>query len=123
VLWQLHQLDIVDKHHLLLPVGTAYRNFIIDPAVELRRLQPDWGIPPMPIALKPADRQYPLQDGAELLRIMPAARTSANMTPQFTFELAFGEGNIVQGEPLVPTLQQFAVTVQDVVDSFRTLLS
>jgi hypothetical protein len=123
VLWQLHQLDIVDKHHLLVPVGAAHRNIVVDVSAELRRLKPDWEIPAMPLALRPADRQYPLQDGAELFRVMAAARSSADMSPQFTFEIAFGEGDIVRGEPLVPTLQQFATSVQDVVEPFKLLLA
>ncbi len=41
-----------------------------------------------------------------------------NIDPQFTFEIAFGDPEIVKGEPLVDTINQMVDAVQAVVDSF-----
>lgn len=119
VLWRLHQLSIVDKHRLLVPVGTAHRNIIQDFSVLLRNLRPDWDIPPIQVALNPADRQFPLKDGAEVYRIKAQALDpQVDMNPQFTFEIAFGEGEIVQGEPVLPTLHQVVNFVEKTIDIF-----
>lgn len=61
-----------------------------------------------PFELLAADRQYPLSD-AEVYRVMKAAREAATdsileSSDAVTFEIAFGEGTIVAGAPIVPTL-------------------
>jgi hypothetical protein len=45
------------------------------------------------------------------------------MDPHFTFGVAFGEGEIVEGEPLVPTLHQLAQFVEGFIESFVVLFS
>lgn len=124
LLWQLHQLDIIDKHRLLIPVGSAYRNLILDGSDMLRSLNLDWlrDLPPMPFALRPADRQYPLQDGAVVYRVPQSARLSVDENPQVTIELAFGKGEPVEDEPLIDTLRKFVQAVQATFEPFRPLL-
>jgi hypothetical protein len=118
LLSRLHQLDIIDKHKLLIPIGSAHRNVIID----FGRMLPNSTIS-MPVALRPADRQYPLEDGAEVYRVMKAARTAhSDDSVQFTFELSFGEGGIVQDQPVVETLQQLIDHVEWLMQPFRSLL-
>jgi len=121
-LWQLHQLDIIDKHRLLIPVGSAHRNVVIDMSKGLRQTSPGWDIPPMPIALEPSDRQFPLKDGAEIFRVKAQARGRGDMDPKFTFEIAFGEGEIIDGEPLVPTLSKFVDVVAKLTEKFMPFL-
>lgn len=123
LLWQLHQLDIIDKHRLLVPVGAAYRSLTLDFGAGLRRLIPDSEIPELPLSLSPEDRLFPLQDGEEVFRIMAAARSSDDLNPQFAFDVAFGDGDIVQGESLVPTLQRIVEMVVQIMETFRPLLS
>lgn len=82
----------------------------------------DADIPALPLSLRPADRQYPLQDGAEVFRIKTAARSTTDVNLQFVFEVAFGEGDILQDEPLVPPLEQLVQMVQQLVELFRPLL-
>lgn len=133
-LYRVAKLDNVDKHRLLVTVGAAHRNLILDfrpMAQESWRLmmaasgtsEDEWGEPPAwpesltQHALRPADRQFPLQDGAELFRsgigphVPPWAREMQE-NPQFTFEIAFGEGEVVKGEPLLPTLVQLTDAVE-----------
>ena len=122
--WRLHQLDIEDKHHLLIPVGAAHRNVMISMTMNA------WeDIPPVtfpPLALRPADRQYPLQDGAVVFRIMKGARESEQETSRseygFTFEVAFGDGTSVAGEPVIPTLANLVAEIQQQVQPVIDLL-
>ena len=119
-LWRIHCLDIADKHRLILSVGAAYRHFTISP-----RLQIPWRngeiVKFPPIAISPADRQYPLKDNAEVFRVRASARTPDSKFAsdyQFSFEVAFGDGEVVQGEPVVPTLQQLINSVEGIIDIF-----
>jgi len=104
ILNQTHSLDIVDKHRLVLIVGAAHKSLLTK-----MRMPVPWQAAPVefpPIALNPADRQFPLADGAEVFRIMAAARKGdIQSEPQIVFELAFGDVSEVKGLPLVPTLE------------------
>ncbi len=117
-LWRLHDLNNVDKHRLLLAVGSAHRNIVID----FGKAFPDMRIS-APLALRPADRLFPLKDGAEVYRILAAARGSEiDEDPKFTFEIAFGESQIADGEPLIPTLHQLVNLVDAILRQFEPLL-
>jgi len=120
-LWHIHCLDIADKHRLILSVGSAYRNFNV-----VLKMRVPWAegeiVESPPIAIRPADRLYPLKNGAVVMCVKAAARMShSNDAPdyQFIFEVAFGDGEIVQGEPVLPTLQQLIKSVEDVIDIFE----
>jgi hypothetical protein len=120
--WRLHQLDIEDKHHLLIPVGAAHRNVTLSMSfLGWEDLEP---VKAPPIALRPADRQYPLQDGAVVFRVMKAAREADQEHWRteygFTFELAFGDGTSVAGEPVLPTL---ANLVEEINQRVKLLLA
>ncbi len=129
--WRLHQLDIVDKHKLLVPVGMAYASVILDFARAFDNfpdLPPELAIPPevsMPIGLRPADRQFPLKDGAPLFRVPADGRTGVmgpmHQNPKFSFEVAFGEGEVVKGEPLLETLSQLTQFIEGFVQLFPPL--
>jgi hypothetical protein len=121
--WRLHQLDILDKHTALVPVGLGRGQMRIKlPPVRF----PKSGLrefPVIPVNLKKA---YPLQDGhilpiPEVVRTSSPGVTASEEKPQlqFTFEVAFGEGQIVDGEPLIPTLKQFIDFVERVVQIFE----
>ena len=90
-LTQLHALDVVDKHRLILVVGAATNHVVLKLRVKF-----SWQVAPMdvpPVALTPADRQFPLDDGVEVFRISKAARDSgatSQLTNDVVFELAFG---------------------------------
>jgi hypothetical protein len=124
--WLLHRLDIEDKHHLLVPVGAAHRNILLE-----------WSflgnehIPPMkapPYALNPLDHQYPLHDGAEVFRVKRGARESESDQEQFriehrfTFEVAFGDGVLIAGEPVMPTLPTLVEEIRQAVEPVLRML-
>lgn len=127
--WRLHQLSIVDKHRLMATVGGAHENVIIDFSVQLREIARragfDWvkDIPPMKMGLRPANRQYPLVDGTELYRIKAGVDLSqVDMNPKFTLQVAFGQGGVVRGEPILPTLRQLVGCVEEAVKLFHPFL-
>ncbi|GAA0611950.1 hypothetical protein [Streptomyces crystallinus] len=116
--WRLHRLDIEDKHRLLVPVGAAHTS--VNVSFTFAGMDPDFaGVDPVVVGLNPADRQYPLQNGAEVYRVMKAARQSAaqgiGASHSFTFDVAFGEGIIVSGEPIMPTLADLIRDVESAV--------
>ena len=126
-LWRLHELDIMDKHKLLIPVGAAYKGVILDFVRLVPKISGGRMVPKLPSSMrfdiKPADRQYPLEDGTILFRINAGAeRNEMNMNPQFSFDVAFGDGQVVKGEPILPTLQQLADFIEGIINPFRPLI-
>lgn len=109
--WRLHRLDIADKHHLLVAVGAAHHSVNVSIDVP--------GMGAVVLGLKPADRAYPLQDGTEVFRVMQAARESAEQgtggAQSFNFDVAFGEGVVVSGEPIIPTLSDLITGLESAV--------
>jgi len=111
---QLHTLDIIDKHQVILIVGTAYKNIILTFQMQVPWQEEIVKFPPL--GLKPADRQFPMRNGTELYRVNAAARSNLmHDEPQFTFEACFGEEGNVEGLPLVPTLESIHNHVTHVV--------
>jgi hypothetical protein len=115
----LHKLDILDKHKSIIPVGAAHANVVITHILPV-----PWRTEPLkfpPLALRPANRAYPLKDGTPVFTIKAAARQNQAIDDnlKFTFEVAFGEGQIVDGRPVLPTLVQFVQFTEQTLDSFR----
>lgn len=117
-LWWLHQLNIEDKHHLLVPVGTAYRHFEMTFKIPV-----PWQDEPVvapPIAIRTADRLFPLKDGEQVFGVSAQARESqAHTDYRFVFEVAFGKAGVLEGEPIFPTLTQIAEVVERILRVFE----
>jgi hypothetical protein len=78
-LWRLHQLDVLDKHQAIIPVGAGHRSLGI-PLGGFPIFTP-WGMevpPAQTVFFRSADTQFPLKDGAELLTIPFAQRGQIN---------------------------------------------
>lgn len=120
--YRLHQFDIMDKHKAMIPVGAAHRNVTIDMAEGLRQAFPDKveNLPPALVALRPANRQFPLRDGATVFTT--GINDPLHDDIQVTVEIAFGEGQILDGEPLDPALAQICRFVEGVFNVFETRL-
>jgi hypothetical protein len=110
--WRLHKLDVEDKHHLLIPVGAAHHSVNVS-----------FGLPGMRslvLGLLPADRMYPLESGAEIYRVKKAMRDTVpvggGQAESFGFDVAFGEGTVVNGDPIFPT-------IIDLVDGIETAIT
>lgn len=125
-LWRLHRLDANDKHQLLAVMGAAHQNIVVDFTATIADLMKDVPMPPpklKPLALRPADRQFPLEDGDEIFRIRKAARGSKlDDNVKFTFEVAISDGEVVEGEPVIPTLRHIADYTEGVIEGFAPLL-
>lgn len=120
VLWKLHQLDIFDKHRLLIPVVSVYSAVGIDLTAAFRRM-PEWEkTPSLPIELKPAERT-PLKDGVELYT-GPTEHFDRDYQLKFKSELVFAEPKAVEGEPVVRTLGQVSRVTEDVVSTIAALI-
>ncbi|MDH4329672.1 MAG: hypothetical protein OEV77_14210 [Nitrospira sp.] len=112
---QLHTLDVIDKHRLVLVVGAANKQLVIK--LKMKVPWADKLVEAPPIALNPADRQFPLQDGEEVFRVCKAARGQDPHSEQaVVFELAFGDANEVSGHPLIPTLEAMHAHVTRIVE-------
>jgi hypothetical protein len=128
LLWRLHRLDNVDKHRLLITCGSAYNSVNIGPMMH-RSISQVWReagfdqareIPVFDLFIRPADRLFPLKAGDELFIDAPDAEVNEHM--QFRFDVAFGEPQVLEGEPLIETLHQMADLVDHLVSSFAPLL-
>jgi hypothetical protein len=114
ILCQLHALDIYDKHRLALIVGAAHKHFVLSPKLEADWLPKDFQFPS--IAIRPADRQFPLKDGDKVFGIKAQARNSPGLDePQLVFELAFGDVEEVKGLPLIETLERMKKHVEKII--------
>ena len=96
--WRFHQLDVLDKHKAIAPVGAAHRSVGVTFNTErkLAEMLAEKGIkvnpaPMPPVFLRPADRQFPLHDGAERFRAPLNQDLPFEEDPQFKVEIAFGE--------------------------------
>ncbi|MGI9071715.1 MAG: hypothetical protein ACR2JB_10465 [Bryobacteraceae bacterium] len=122
-IWMLDELNNIDKHRLLLAVGSAHTDVVLD----YRDMFPNVR-EPMLYSVQPSGasflmRSFPLKDGAEIYRVLAAHREAyINQKPEFTFRITLGEPEIVKGEPIIPTLNQLASIVGKVVSMFEPLL-
>ena len=74
--------------------------------------------------IMPTERKFPLKNG-DVLFAYPRVRLpfQDDSKFKFTFEIAFGEGQIFDGEPVVPTLTQLIDFTERLIDIFvRQLL-
>jgi len=95
----LHGMDLRDKHEILGLVGTAF----------WYRQTPGGAI----------IRLSPVEDGAVLGTFDGIVPSEMDVQQQLAFEVAFAQGEILEGEAVVPTLHQFAGQVDGVVEAFR----
>jgi len=122
-LWQIHELDIIQKHHNPIVIGTAIHSVIhadiVNPAI--RRLYP--GLPAIPAFLAPLDTLYPLKEGAILHRIPARERgTPMDVNPQFTWEIALNEPGIVEAESLLRLIDDLIVSTRAACRNFPEII-
>ena len=114
-LWRLHRIDIADKHQLLIPVAAAHKEFGAQAGVINKRFP----APKSRMHIWPAsNRKFPLKNGDELIsyRRVIDPNYEDNTKFHFAFEIAFGEGQIFDGEPVIPALNQLIRFTERVID-------
>jgi len=129
-LWRLHRLNNIDKHRLLIAVGSAFRSFDFAAIARghTRKQATDWPepehvreafakMPKMTLFYKPADRMCPLKVGDELFVDAPDAEFNPEI--QFRFDIALAETGIVEGEEIMETLQGMVSAVKNAVTTLE----
>lgn len=126
VLWQLHKLNITDKHRSIFTVGSAFQSVNIAPVMhrhmeQINEDSPIAGIEKLipNLFIKPADNLFPLKVNDELFIDEPDAE--ANQKFQFRFNVVFGE-QVVAGQPILSTSQNMISLVEKITTDFKSLL-
>jgi hypothetical protein len=121
LLWQLHQLDNIDKHRLLLTVISQNRLRSMSPA-EISKIRSQFlRMRDIPEANDPkmflkAGVSHLSLEANHVLDILPISEVHENM--HFPIELAFGEPETVMGKSVVETLHQAAGSIRNIIGRF-----
>jgi hypothetical protein len=125
-LWILHKLNNIDKHRFVIIVGSALRSVDLG-GYMFRKFQSMTKHIPAFSKMEPvhafygsSDKMFPLKQGDELFIDGPGAEADEKM--QFRFEVAFGEPRIIEGQPLIETLQSMIDLIDHLVTDFGPLL-
>ncbi len=120
ILWQLNELENIDKHRLLLVTGNAFNSLGLAWKFTAPG-KPDTSIT-LPLDMRPTDRSFPLHQGAEVLRVNKAARQSHDLSfpiqlqePNFTFDIGFADGAVMTGEPVEEKLEEMYTRVEQIL--------
>jgi len=130
LLWQLHKLDIIDKHRVLITAGSAYHSVNMGALTQRDMLNaipsddPDWSdfrsgiaeLLPIDLSFKSDDRMFPLKHGDILLNDVTDADP---VNVEFQFQVAFGEEGVINGEPITETLASIVTLVEEIVSKFE----
>lgn len=117
-LWQLHKLDIVEKHRLIIPVVSENKAVIIDFGARMKQMFGEevvGNVPSMSRGIRPAEREA--IDG---MTLFSADKTFS--VPNFEFELVFGQGEVLQGSSISKSLNEFIELAESVIEEFAPLL-
>jgi hypothetical protein len=123
-LWELHLLDIIDKHRLLVTTATtvATLGFEIDSAFVESSFKgmvklPPGAIPKQTFNFPAPEPLFPMEKGALLYSVKGNFETDHRIN--FIFDIAFGEPEVFKGQLLVKTLSELANMVESIVLSFN----
>ncbi|HEY0940326.1 MAG TPA: hypothetical protein VGE08_09545 [Steroidobacter sp.] len=108
----LHALDITDKHLLLLPVFSV------------AAIRGDFKIfsekAPTPRYMR--NVTFGVGEGGVLKILGMPGKFDIEGDFQPSFDITFGQGQALEGEPIIPTLHQLAQLVSNIVDKFENRL-
>src|SRR6266446_2245218 len=110
ILYALHRLNITDKHHLLVTVGTIRDSVAFNSDTQIR------------FTIR---SPFLLENGTIVHRIEARFRDQpdVDMNPYFHFEVAFGEPGIFEGKPLIEGLTQLAEATNGIISIFFDTLA
>lgn len=124
-LWTLYRLNNVEKHRMLLAVGSQAAGIHLGQLVAMH-LPPAFGdaargaLESMGAFLNPADKGFPLAAGFELY--IGTVDEAPNPKLTFKFAVALNEPGIVEGRPLLETVSSLTAEVERVVKDLAPLL-
>jgi len=124
-LWALYRLNNIEKHRLLLTVGSQAAGINLGHlmAGHLSATFPAEAVAAfesMNIFLNPVDKGFPLQPGFELY--IGAADEKSNPKQQFRFNVAVNEPGIAEGKPLLDLISKFTTLVEGIVTTLTPRL-
>lgn len=126
-LWKLNRLNNIDKHRLLITVGSSFQSVNMGAAIHAmlkRDAEADgrsFDFPVFNAFFKESDGLYPLKIGDELvIDGLPNAEYNDKM--QFAFNISLNEAGIVEGKPLLETIHQIADIVCNTIRLFKPCL-
>lgn len=121
-LWVLRSLNDRDKHRILLTTAVAFKASRLTPTLDIMwpmSLRNPLGFgPAVDVDVTPADGTFPLKNGA----IFFAQPLKTKDDPKFTFDIAFNEPEILHGDAILPTVQQFSDLVERIVETLSKFI-
>jgi len=120
-LWVVHELNIIDKHRLLVTVSSSFRSFNVGAHMRglMRKTDPSLQVPDL--YLKPLDNIFPLKEGKELFK--DAVDAEVNREIDFRFDIVLSEPGVIEGAALLDTLNGFSDLVSKTVLLFEPCLT
>lgn len=125
LLWILYRLNNIEKHRLLLTVGAQAAGINLSQLMAghlIATFPPEAvaAFESMNVFLNPADKGFPLKPGFELY--VGAVDEKPNSKQQFRFDVALSELGIIEGKPLIETVNQLSVLVDGIVSTLTPRL-
>jgi hypothetical protein len=126
ILWHLHSLDVIDKHRLLIALGSCNVRYSMTPYSIAMLTQEFLGMDEDDLTpaqgarafLRPSSSpKFPLKTN-DVLATIPKAEVHENM--HFPFEIAFGEQEVVAGDSVIEVLAQMKQRVDQIIRDFNT---
>ena len=112
-LYQLHMLDIADKHDDLLVAdckSPGLRMFVRSP------FAPEGSEPVLSFDVNAADPVFPIVDGSVLLTSEPGAKTAPESDLAPTFFVSFGPVTVAAGEATFPLSDNLVHAAREAVN-------
>lgn len=148
-LFALHRLSVLDKHRLLVTVAVAYRDIldtttcniapVEDPDIPDRNtmvfcpgskggMSPDGGTHRLGtqahIFFRSKDpKEFDRWFARHFLRRSRPDPSDPKYYPDVIIDVAFGQGEVFEGQPVVPTFHRLVDLVKGLLEPFRPLLS
>ena len=121
VLWHLHELNNIDKHRLILTVGSALHSFDVG-AITRERAPKEFRLSGIDLSvfLGVKDSLYPLEVGTAIFKDQTSLEV---MRIPMRFEIVLYEKGIIEGKSLAPELQAMINAVEKVIVDLRSLTS
>lgn len=121
VLWHLHALNNIDKHRLILTVGSAVHSADLGSVMQ-QKAPKESRLSRVNLSafFIPKDNSYPLDVGTEVFKDQTSLEV---IRIPMRFEIVLYEKGIIEGKSLVPELQAMINAVEKVIVDLRSLTS
>jgi hypothetical protein len=121
ILWNVHQLDIFDKHRSLVTATLSIPTLSMPPdiiASYAKSIGVEGRYTPQEEALifqTDSSAPFPLNEG-DIIHRVPITKANENM--KFTFMIAFREPQVLKGKAIAVTLHQAVKLIRDITRTF-----